>query len=222
MQFCDSSASGAAFPFPKEGLTIQAIADFIKANGGKENFKGLTTNDVCTKFLKPATKKGNKSYCEAFKKKLGVGGKATVFICHAWALEFIETVNSLENYFKDTPDVFIWIDLFSNNQHKPDMPFEWFATTLKSAIQEIGRTVLILSPWRINHYAFFRSWCLFEIYCTIVTKSKFEVAMTMEDMREFAWNPSDEGQRFYYMVGEINLEKLSNTGKTSIKRIYVK
>jgi hypothetical protein len=81
-------------------------------------------------------------------KKDGSVGKAEVFVSHAWKYKFLDVVSALEYHFKDTPDIIIWFDLFSNNQHGTgELPFEWWATTFKSAIQEMGRTVMVLAPW---------------------------------------------------------------------------
>ena len=138
-------------PFPKMGVTIQVFLDFIEDNGGQKRFEGLTTEDVTdgkAGFILKATQEHKCSYCELlqYQKDPNVG-TATVFISHACKQNFLQVVNALQNHFKDTPDVFVWFSSFSNNQHlTPNLPFEWFTSTFKSAIQDFGHTVMVLHP----------------------------------------------------------------------------
>jgi len=140
---------------------------------------GLTTNDVCEKFIKPPTFAQKSSYCELLRSQNHPAvGTATVFISHAWKYYFLDVVDALVDFFKDDTNIFIWFDMFSNNQHKAvDFNFDWWCNTFKSAIKQFGHTVMIISPWS-DPVTLTRAWCLFEIYCTIDTKSKFDVAMS--------------------------------------------
>jgi len=73
-------------------------------------------------------------------------GIATVFISHAWKYLFLDVMCALEYHFRDQPDIIIWFDLFSNNQHKAvDLDFDWWCNTFKSAIQQFGHTVMVLT-----------------------------------------------------------------------------
>eukprot|EP00732_Lithocolla_globosa_P002077 Lithocolla_globosa_v1_NODE_1242_length_2746_cov_3.366035.p2 type:complete len:231 gc:universal NODE_1242_length_2746_cov_3.366035:1460-768(-) len=56
--------------------------------------------------------------------------------------------------------------------------------TFKTAIQQFGRTVIILSPWN-NPLPLTRVWCLWEIYSTASTNTTFEVAMPDEEQQNF-------------------------------------
>jgi len=131
-------------------------------------FHGLTTTDVNNKHQKPWSYVHRASYCELLLKKCS----PSLFISHAWKYNFIDVFNALKNKFKDSTDVFIWFDLFSNNQHAaPSLPFQWWCTTFKSAIAQFGYTVMILSPCH-DPVPLTRAWCLFELYCTSETKSR--------------------------------------------------
>ena len=58
-------------------------------------------------------------------------------------------MDSLEFHFRDTPDIIIWFDMFSNNQHKAvDLDFNWWCNTFKSAIKDFGHTVMVFAPWK--------------------------------------------------------------------------
>jgi tetratricopeptide (TPR) repeat protein len=228
-------------PFPKHGLTLKAILKFIERNGGRERFQGLTTTQVCEDVLKIITSKRQCSYCDLLlfeeeekeeedgdavvddgvaDKKLKSVGKAGVFISHAWKYNFLDVVSALENHFKDTPETIIWFDLFSNNQHLAvSLPFEWWATTFKSAIQEMGRTVMVLAPWR-DPIPFTRAWCLFEIYSTVITESHFEVAMSESEKDKFLDEICIDNGAFYKMLGDVDVRKSEAWNPKDKARIF--
>ena len=107
-------------------------------------------------------------------------GLATVFTSHAWKYLFLDVIDALLYHFQDEPGIVVWFDLFSNNQHKAvDLDFHWWCNTLKTAIEQFGRTVMVLSPWQ-DPIPLTRGWCLFELYCTVATNRQFEVAMSKE------------------------------------------
>ena len=49
---------------------------------------------------------------------------------------------------------------------------------------DFRHTVIILAPFS-DPIPFTRGWCLFEIYCTIITESKLEIAMSETHTNEF-------------------------------------
>ena len=152
--------------FPKDGISLAVLDEFIEACGGKAVLEKLTTADVCEKFVKPLTFFSKCSFCELLKtrdmenekkknnnnsnKKEPLRVKeATVFISHAWQFLFMDVVDALKFHFEGKEEgVYMWFDLFSNDQHNTtEFDFLWWSTTFKSAIAKFGRTVLILSPW---------------------------------------------------------------------------
>jgi len=178
--------------FPKLGVRLCYLNDFISQCGGREVLEGLTTTEVCERFVKPLTEKTQSSYCDLLHHINHPSvGEAKVFISHAWKFQFLDVVDSLVNHFKDNNDnsdniieinkeIIIWFDLFSNNQHKAvDLDFNYWSTTFKEAIEKFGRTVMVLSPWN-DPVPLTRAWCLWELYCTVITNSTFEIAMTNE------------------------------------------
>jgi tetratricopeptide (TPR) repeat protein len=140
--------------------------------------EGLTTTEVCERFIKPVTESSQSSYCDFLREvKHEAVNEATVFISHAWKYKFLDVADSLAHHFRQTLEVVVWFDLFSNNQHKAiDLDFSYWATTFQSAIQSFGHTVMVLAPWD-HPIPLTRAWCLWELYCTAQTQSKFEVAM---------------------------------------------
>ncbi len=214
--------------FPTLGVKLRALQDFVESNGSEDAFvkvtkvterkkafnntvyneQPMTTADVCDRFLKPLTIATQSSYCEYLQSNGSeLVGKANVFISHAWKYYFLDVVRSLEHHFKDEAEnVFIWFDLFSNNQHKaPNLPFEWWQGTFMNAIRNFGRVVMVLSPWN-NPITFTRVWCLWEIYCAVETNSKFEVAMTPEQFNSFISDIVKDGGDFHKMLSNIDVK----------------
>jgi hypothetical protein len=208
-------------PFSKLGINLSYLLnEFVENCGGSEALKGLTTTEVCNSFVKPATEKCLSSYCDmlldkqkqksdhdnANNSKEAVD-RATVFISHAWKYEFLHVLDALKDHFKDEPDTIIWFDLFSNNQHKAsDLPHEWWQTVFKSAIRDLGHTVMVMSPWN-DPIPYTRAWCIFEAYCTVITESRFEIAMSAKERDDFLKNTiSDPVGTINTMLGKINAE----------------
>jgi hypothetical protein len=87
--------------------------------------------------------------------------------------------------FPQQPDICMWFDVFSNNQHDaPQRSFEWWTNTFQSAIKRIGKTVMVLTPWN-NPIPLTRGWCIWELYCTIVTESQLDIAFNQTSKQQF-------------------------------------
>ena len=144
------SVSVRILPFPKVEVRLSELDNFIAKCGGPSVLQNLTTTDVCNQYLKPMTLATGKSYCEQLKDE-GDSNVTTakVFISHAWANKFLDVVDTIKYRFRnDLSDVVIWFDLFSNNQHSaPNLDFDWWSTTFRSAIQQLGHVIVILAPW---------------------------------------------------------------------------
>jgi len=141
-------------------------------------------------------------------------GTATIFISHAWECNFLDTISALEIHFKDAPDTIIWFDLFSYNQHHKatSLPYEWWSTAVKSAIAQFGHTVMVMAPWN-NPIPYTRAWCIFQAYCTAATGSKFEIALSATEQKQFFQDiKSDPERSINAMLAEVNAEK-SECGK---------
>ncbi|KAF0694312.1 Aste57867_14809 [Aphanomyces stellatus] len=87
--------------------------------------------------------------------------------------------------------------MFNNNQHEIQgevQPFQYWVDAFQSALKAIGNVVMVLSPWN-NPTTLTRTWCVFEIYVAIVTKSRFEVALGKAQKQEFLQDIQDDGAR---------------------------
>jgi len=196
-------------PFPKVGVSLRVFEIFIEECGGASALKDLSTTEVCDRYMKPLTSQSRQSYCEMKAESLRTDvAIATVFISHAWKLKFLHVVDTLKSHFHSTQhSAIIWFDLFSNNQHAAvDLDFSWWSTTFKSAIAKFGRTVLVLSPWE-NPIPLSRAWCLYEIFCSINSGAKFEIAMMPVDEMNFIEAVKNDSFVVLKMIGDINLSK---------------
>ena len=206
--------------FPKMGVKVKVITEFVSALG-RESLAGLTTTEVCEMYVKPATL-GKGSMCELIKAENPDSddvGAASVFISHAWRYNFLDVLDSLERNFELEPDAILWFDLFSNDQNKaPDLDFYWWSSTFKSAIQDFGRVVMVLSPWS-TPIPFTRGWCLYEVYCAVVTGAKFEVALSQKERSEMMQNLCTHSTLFVRLMLMINVEKSECYNKDDLAKI---
>jgi tetratricopeptide (TPR) repeat protein len=209
-------------PFQKHGVTLSDLADFVRACGGREAFSGLTTGDVSERFVKPMTASGGVSYCDLLRAQGRDVAAAQVFISHAWGYKFLDVVDALCDHFSDRRDVVIWFDLFSNSQHRAgSLPFEWWETTFRTAIEGFKHTVLVLAPWK-SPVVFTRAWCLFEIFTSVVTGSRFDVAMAAGERAAFVKDIRRDYGAYFEMLAEINVMNSTSSSpsdKDSIFRI---
>ena len=110
-----------------------------------------TTSDVLS-IVKDMTKSegsSGSSYCEKLlnnDKTKALVGPATVFVSHAWKYNFAEFLSALETRFEKEPEAYLWIDIFSHNQHNELSSDEWI-TNFEVHIKRINRTVMIVMPW---------------------------------------------------------------------------
>ena len=181
----------------KDGVTVAGLKEFVDKIGGRDAVKSMTTTEVCNTRLKPMTEGDEVSYC-ALMRDLGNPHvkPATVFISHAWKYDFLRVVDAILKHFEDEPEAVIWFDLFSNNQHKAvDLDFHWWSTTFRTAIEDFGRVVVVLMPWN-DPIPFTRAWCLFEMYTTISTGSKLEVALDGAERETFLKEICKDGTKF--------------------------
>jgi len=217
------AAAASSHPFPKLGLKLSAILEFV-ALIPSDKLIGMTTTQVCQEYLLPLTNKSKDSYCEQLKKQKGGSkkvGLATVFVSHAWKYLFSDVINTLKHYFQGSrKDEIIWFDLFSNNQQLAvDLDFDWWCGTFKSAIKEFGNFVLVLAPWQ-HPTPFTRAWCLFEIYCAITTGSTFNVAISPKENKLFAQQICANNGEYFKMLGNIDVRRSESYFSADRDRIF--
>ncbi|EGD75624.1 mbre TPR repeat protein [Salpingoeca rosetta] len=163
-----------------DGVSVDAVKTFL-ADLKKEfpdTYTEMTTEDACKQLVVPRTQQDNCAYVDLLRKQSSHEhvGKATVFVSHAWRYKIADVLNVLLEFAEeqraskeDSQPVFFWFDLFMNNQNAnvtANLPQEWWSTTFKESIANIGRVLLVLMPWR-DPVPLTRAWCLWEIFCGI-------------------------------------------------------
>ena len=211
--------------FPVYGVPVKFIQNtFIKTIcKGRDKLIGKSTFNVCEEIVKPFTLESKSSFCRHMMKKSSKAGigKADVFISHAWKYMFLDVVDALVAHFKDEPDAIIWFDIFSVNQHTSNnKTFDWWSSTFQEAIRKFGRTVMILLPWH-DPVPLTRAWCLWELYSTIITDVKFEVAFSPSEYDNFLHTMMvAPEQSINQMKAKINVENSSAQNDIDRQQIF--
>lgn len=207
-------ADAAAHDSINHGISLAGIRAAIDMFGGASILTDKTTSQVCTDHVLPATASApTLSFCEARALAAGHAGKASVFVSHAWAYPFLEVVAAIEawesSHGAPGSTVYYWFDLFSNCQHSlEDRPFTWWSTTFQQAVGALGHTLLVLR-WS-DPIPLRRSWCLWEITCTLLTDSVLEVIMPPDDEAAFRAALTARPSQFddiLRRLGDVHTEK---------------
>ncbi|OQS02804.1 mbre TPR repeat protein [Thraustotheca clavata] len=211
------------------GIKLSYFHRFIALHGGREAFQGLTTAQVCFQYVVPYTEPSQLSLVDHV--RLNTQDRdfvqiANWYVSHAWIYLFLETIESLESFFKrmNIEDPVVWFCVFNNNQHQVDEhPFEWWQSTFKDSLAAIGNVVMIMHPWK-NPITLTRSWCVFELYVSIVVGATFELAMAANQEEILFQDTLDDMGEFLAVLGSVNSEKAMATvatDKENIDRVII-
>eukprot|EP00184_Porphyridium_aerugineum_P001286 CAMPEP_0184697210 /NCGR_PEP_ID=MMETSP0313-20130426/4241_1 /TAXON_ID=2792 /ORGANISM="Porphyridium aerugineum, Strain SAG 1380-2" /LENGTH=716 /DNA_ID=CAMNT_0027155975 /DNA_START=160 /DNA_END=2310 /DNA_ORIENTATION=- len=179
----------------ESGLSLTYILSWIKTRREAGfDIDEMTTQQVVEDIIVPLTRTGQKiSYIEHVQK--GVMGYvvkplATHFVSHAWEDKFVSVIECVRNSVAvremGQENVFLWVDMFSVNQHHRVTTIhdaDFFYTTLQELIRKIGHTVLTIPSWK-SPTVFMRSWCLWEMYGTIRQRHRLTFALETEDEKD--------------------------------------
>jgi len=176
-----------------EGLTFAAVLAFVDSIGGAQAVAGLTTAEVVEFHVKQKTAADAIAYVELVRRSSASAvGPANVFISHAWSYLFTDLVDALRPLAEEGGGcgggcsvVLLWLDIFCANQHAAlDLAFAWWSATFVASIRAIGRTVMVLLPWR-DPRPLTRAWCLWELFCTVQSGAAFEVLLPAAERLDF-------------------------------------
>ncbi|EGD80395.1 tetratricopeptide TPR_2 repeat protein [Salpingoeca rosetta] len=178
------------------GVSVAAVRRFLDdlKREFPDTYTEMTTEDACKQLVVPRTRQDNCAYVEQLRKQSPEHvNKATVFVSHAWRYKIADVLNVLLEFADeqarkdDGQPVFFWFDLFMNNQNAnvtANLPPEWWSTTFKQSIANIGHVLLVLMPWR-DPVPLTRAWCLWEIFCGISNEGT-EVTIQLPNSEEQA------------------------------------
>ena len=123
-------------------VSLQFLLEFYE--GVVQPYKsGMTVKQVVEEIIIPFTKDQQCSFIDLLRPNMHVAPHA--FISHAFGNPFSIIVESLKSYFKDAvyAEVYVWIDIFIINQHRPGDDL-YGGQTLKATIEASGAVVVCL------------------------------------------------------------------------------
>ena len=130
-----------------------------------------------------------------------VVGEATVFVSHGWKCGFEKAVEVMLEYAESHPEAYFWFDLFVNNQNiASNIPHEWWRTTFKESIEQIGSVLVVMTPWQ-SPVPPKRAWCLWEILCNKTTGAQLTIAMSDREKERLVETLTSD----YQEIKEVNL-----------------
>ncbi|OQR83771.1 hypothetical protein ACHHYP_14296, partial [Achlya hypogyna] len=197
-------------------LKLTYFHHFVELHGGRGAFDGLTTAQVCFKFVVPFTEPSGLSLVEHVRQRTADAAyvaPANWYISHAWQYLFLETLDSLDTFFEtnDIADPVVWFCVFNNNQHEAaNYPFSWWQSTFRDSLAAIGSVVMVLHPWK-SPITLTRSWCVFEVYIAILAGATFDVAMATNQEEWLLDDILDNMDAFFDMLGGVSSEKAQAT-----------
>ncbi|EGD81999.1 hypothetical protein PTSG_02686 [Salpingoeca rosetta] len=213
-----------------------------------EEYATLTTKDVCDKVVIPRTKDAQCAYVDVIKQQHDEQhlGNANVFVSHAWRYKFVDVIGTMlefadEQGRQDT-DAYFWFDLFINNQNiAADLPQDWWSTTFKESIADIGHVLLVLTPWS-DPVPLTRAWCLWEIFCSLSqegvtltiqlpiaerealkaalradSEAVTDTLVRVQAERAEAWNPKDKEMIFKAIRDSVGFGHLNERVKEQMR-----
>jgi len=188
---------------PKKGLSL---AGFEKILSLVIDIDQITTEILKVNVIKPITahpdstcrpcdKTCGTSLLEKFSndsETSGLVGNANVFISHYYSYKFINVVDTLRKWEKESPPTngtnFYYFDLFTNNQHDADViEFETLKNTFESSVRQIGKTLLLLTFEDLLG-ALKRSWIIFEVAVTLNSEIDMDIALAPTDDKKIEEN----------------------------------
>ncbi|KAJ3039182.1 Kinesin light chain 3 [Rhizophlyctis rosea] len=202
---------------PLLGVRLSYFNVFVEKWGGKHELMGLTTEDVCNKFVHPLTSPG-RSLCSHLVEeasKVSTVDLANYFISHPWKYPFLTVVDAIQSFFTSegltATDPIIWFDVFSLPQHgRQQLDTTWLKRVFINAIANIGNVVMVLAEWS-KPFPLTRTWCLFELFACNITNSTFFVAMPQDELSAFHDTVPQEPDLFYDQIEFVTKSKAENS-----------
>jgi hypothetical protein len=79
---------------------------------------------------------------------------------------------------------------------------------------------MVMEPWN-NPITLTRAWCLWEVYCTSHTNSKFEVAMSVGARRNFRETILTDLDTYESMLATVDLVKAESFNENDKEQINI-
>ena len=129
---------------------------------------------------------------EAVEAPRGFAAPATVFACFAEDTLFMDVLEGLEAFAAERvgrgeAEPYFWVRSFcADPEHEPPerMPPLWVEKVFPDALEKIGHTCIILTPWE-EPLPLRSSWCLYEMLCTVLRKKEVTVQLPPTYVADF-------------------------------------
>jgi hypothetical protein len=151
-----------------------------------------------------------------------VGEEANMFVSFTYGDNFIDLVDSLERFLETLGEgerdkkICFWFDMLVNDQwHALDRDFDWWATTFRTAVQHIGRTLIFLSSWS-DPAMIKRAWCLYEISCS----KELYIAICKDQEADFLHALRNDSDSIIASFSRIDLENATAWLEEDKKQIF--
>ncbi|OQR97548.1 hypothetical protein ACHHYP_10736 [Achlya hypogyna] len=179
------------------GVTLAFLLQFIDDCGGREVFRGLTTEDVCYEYIMPLTAANRTSYVEQYTRQHPesadfLAPPATWYLGHTWQYRFLDVVDSITSFVYGSGDVrgsSFFFCIFCANQHSASMPFVESMALFRAVLNETRGLVLVI-PDLADPVLLTRAWCLFEIFIAHCGAKLIEVASVQTRFLTFGSDPA--------------------------------
>ena len=110
-------------------------------------------------------------------------GQATIFLSFAYISDFLAVFRCLQDHMaanvEDFEHQYIWISLFSVNQHDAVMHTggcDRVCSLILKIIKLTGHVIVLAFPYN-RPVVLTRAWNVWEIYCALKTNSKLEIVL---------------------------------------------
>lgn len=228
---CPTAAEGDAPP----GVTLEALLELRKLAEHHSHLPGpartwrpwdpapraagepLTTADLCFEAVKPLTEDIQDAYIHRVPKRC-VRPRATVFVSHAWAGNFVDLVDTIVHAALPSEEVY-WVDLIMNSQwDTQSKPFEWWEQTFTRSVGSIGKTVLVATPWE-RPTALTRAWCLLEIHATVASGGQLVVQLPPSEEARFEQHVSRAFDDVVHFISSLRMSQANASNPTDLDNI---
>ncbi|KAI9328950.1 hypothetical protein BDR26DRAFT_1012032 [Obelidium mucronatum] len=166
------------------GLSFSHINSLVQKWGGRDALKGLSVNNVSSKFVNSATPE--LSFCDVYLQSpstVSLVRKADWYICYSSSDSlFLDLLDGIRMFFVDqgmglTEDVTVWLDVFScplrMQTTRRDPSF------VDACLKDIPNMLLLLHPWN-DPTSVKSAWNLYEIHAFARRQKNIKIAFMSE------------------------------------------
>ena len=215
------------------GIKLSYLVKFIEQHGGEAAFQGKNIHQVNTEYNLVDTAHTKLSHCalllQGSAEDRSYVGESQWFVSYCWTYKFLEFVESLQLFFDkrgESDEVFLYIDVFSVNQHEGNKPFAYFENEFGLSVGAIGRTLLVThatdddchiwSP-EVMH----RCWCVFELWATVSTNCELYITMDSKNRATFdyLYRSTDEFIRHLASLKLTDAKAKKDDDKSNIENV---